>query len=457
MEIEFTYWMPQYGSENSFIYILTIILFLLAIISYLQNKMDILNPSFIFSICLASCCGLAALYTKKWNLPMHFNTAMIIIIMAISFILGSSVAKYCTFFISKDKKFTNKDSFQTVQELQFSLPWLIWLGLGSAMVFFAYISYCEFIEMASRVTEERQFSKMIYPVLDGLAHGTITWGRWNVYRMCIANCIAYLSLFGMWVNLFKHQYNEFIKWSILLILYIPLLILTGGRQLFLYLTLFGMISLFLLYRKNNNGRINFRKEFLIAFFTLTLFLCLFVGVGILNEKIGTDTKLLKVLVHYTGTNISAFDVWLNEITIPDTVYIGTTTLSHIYGMLYRHGFGVPYFFQYNTLFTYMGPVTTNVYTAFSRYIQDYGYLGSIIVVFLLGYSYTYFYRWILLKGLKPWMILVYAAIAYPLFLMGREERFLNEIISTSNIRFLICLLALYKGIEYLNRRKDELK
>lgn len=52
MSIQFTYFHPFYGAENSFIYLLTTILFLLVIISLIKSKFDVLNPSFIYTICL---------------------------------------------------------------------------------------------------------------------------------------------------------------------------------------------------------------------------------------------------------------------------------------------------------------------------------------------------------------------------------------------------------------------
>lgn len=95
MRIEFTYFQPYYGAENSFIYLLTAILFLLAVISFIKGKYDVLNSSFVYSICLGGFCALAALYTEAWNLPMHFNTAVLLIVMSILFFMGSCLADFC--------------------------------------------------------------------------------------------------------------------------------------------------------------------------------------------------------------------------------------------------------------------------------------------------------------------------------------------------------------------------
>lgn len=221
----------------------------------------------------------------------------------------------------------------------------------------------------------------------------------------------------------------------------------------MYLIMYALISFFLVYRKANKNQRSIKKEISLISIAVIVFLICFLGIGLFNGKIGAGTSFLRVLVHYAGTNISAFDVYINEMVIPDTQYIGTTTFAPIYNFLYKYGFNVPHFFQYITLFTAFGPVTTNVYTAFYRYIYDFGYLGCGMVMLLLGFFYTYMYRNLYLQELKNWMILVYASIIYPIFLIGREERFFNEILSVWNLSFIIEVLILYNFFEWLSKRR----
>ena len=248
---------------------------------------------------------------------------------------------------------------------------------------FAYLSYAEFLTATSRVTTETEFTKMLKPFINGLAHQQIIMSRWNSYRFRFANGMAYLSILAVWINIMAHQYKKVIKWSCFILLFIPFMILTGGRQQFMYLVMFAMVSFFLVYRNSHRGRSMLSQELMIIGIALVAFLFCFLGIGVINGKIGFNTSFLNVLVHYAGTNISAFDVYINEMVMPDTRYIGTTTLDPIYIFLNNHGFDVPRFYQYITLFTAFGQVTTNVYTAFYRYIHDFGYLGCGMVMLLL--------------------------------------------------------------------------
>lgn len=455
MKIDFTYFYPIYGAENSFICLLAAVLFLLAVISFVKSKFDVLNPSFIYCVCMAGFCMLAALYTEEWDLPMHYNTAGIMIVMSVLFLLGTYMADYCC---STSKDILLKKECEVSQG--FFISWPIWIFFIVLLLSFAYLSYTEFLTAASRVTTETEFTKMLKPFINGLAHQQIIMSRWNSYRFRFANGMAYLSILAVWINIMAHQYKEVIKWSCFILLFIPFMILTGGRQQFMYLVMFAMVSFFLVYRKSHRGRSMLSQKLMIIGIALVAFLFCFLGIGVINGKIGSNTSFLNVLVHYAGTNISAFDVYINEMVMPDTKYIGTTTLDPIYIFLNNHGFDVPRFYQYITLFTAFGPVTTNVYTAFYRYIHDFGYLGCGMVMILLGFFYTYMYRQLYLHGLKNWMILIYASIVYPIFLMGREERFFNEILTTGKISFLIEVIVLYKFFEFLSKRrmfKDEFK
>ena len=94
MSIEFTFFQPSFGATDSFIYFLTATILLLSVISFVKSQFDILNPAFIYNICLTGCCTLAALYTKAWDLPMHFNSAMIRIGMSFLFFWGSVLAEF---------------------------------------------------------------------------------------------------------------------------------------------------------------------------------------------------------------------------------------------------------------------------------------------------------------------------------------------------------------------------
>ena len=438
MGIEFSFFQPISNSNYSFIYPLVICLFLITIISFLRYK---------YSISITGCCTLASLYTEKWDLPMHFNTAIILIIMSLSFLIGGYLA---------DRASINTNIFNktSVRISSFGISWQIWLFFVFLIGYFLYLNYIDFVELASKVTNETDFLKMLGPVNDGLTHQIIENGRWSAYRFRFAMAMAYLSVLFLCINLLGRKYAEVFKWGIFILLFLPFIVLTSGRQEFMYLVIFSMITFFLVYRRYNTNKGRIGKEILVVSLSLLFFLVFFLGIGFINGKISSDLSVVRVLVHYAGTNISAFDVFVNEMVIPESNFVGTKTFASIYAFLHRYGVDIPQFYQYITMFTAFGPVNTNVYTAFYRYISDFGYMGCSILMLLIGFLYTFMYRKIYALGLKNWMILIYASNVYPIFLMGREERFFNEILTSSRISFVILLLLLYKFFEFMNNRKE---
>ena len=56
----YSFFNPSGGAEDSFIYLLTGILFLFAVISFVRSRLDILHPAAIYNLCLSGCCALAA-------------------------------------------------------------------------------------------------------------------------------------------------------------------------------------------------------------------------------------------------------------------------------------------------------------------------------------------------------------------------------------------------------------
>lgn len=446
MGIEFIQWFPSYGSTGSFIYCLTAILFLLSLIIFICSDYDILFPPFICSLAMTGCCGLAAIYTVNWNLPMHFITAMTIIVMVFLFVVGGAIAKSVTVnsYIQSNK--TN----------QFILPDPLWALIMIILLGFLFLNYHDFLDLAREVTTTNKFSEMLMPVIDGITHQRIHFSRLHSYRLTIATIISYCSVIGIWVNLIQKKWKDFLKWLLILILYLPFLILTGGRQPFLYLCLFMMISFLLIHRKMDlNDTSSYKSEILIISVSLVVFLAVFLGIGVVNGKVDASKGFLRVLGHYFGMNIATFDVFMNEMTIIDTPYIGKTTLNAVYSFLNHRGFDIPEGNMYITLFTNFQIYSTNVYSAFYRYITDYGFIGCGIIMFLYGYLVTKFYIAIRNQGYPLTMILIYAYIAYPFFLLGREERLMNELVSTATIYTLVGMFLFLKFIEWNSIRMEK--
>ena len=436
-----------YGHEDGFLLLTVVILFLVWGLIIVRAEYDLLHPAVIFTGGVTTCCGLDLAVASAWDLPFHFNTAMVILGMAVLFIIGTWLASIVV-PDREGKKFTEKIE-------AFPLQWKLYLGCLAICGIIICLNFKEFWDVAHRLTTTNSFGEMLLAIVDGQAHEKFHFSKAFTYGGLLVKGIAYIALVEIWKNLFAKTYRECIKWGSLVLFYPMTVIITGGRQAFLYLVIFAVVSFLLVWRRSNGqAEGNVKKELRIVCIGVIALFFFFIGLGLWNGKIANLGATLRVLAHYGGTNISALDVYLNQILLyaPENEYIGGCTLNSGYSILRKLGMDLPEYTGYIRSFVDFGYITTNVYTSFYRYIVDYGFIGCGIISFLIGYIYTLAYRAIYYFGMKDWMILIYASSVFPIFLMGREERFLNEVTTTQQTFLWIVLII---GSILLNKWKQK--
>lgn len=384
---------------------------------------------------------------------MHFNTAIILIVMITLFNLGGFLATKTS---EKIKTQTNSVIYNSGLIEDVDIPMNFWLITILLFLVCLYLNYKEFLNLASIVTGSQKISEMLFPVTVGIAQGKIKFSKLFFYNLILAKSISYISVLFFYYSFLNKKYYSCFKWAALILFYFPFILLTAGRQLFLYFILFSLISLIMILRKKEVIHKGINEMFIMLPFFFG-FLLFFLSVGVLNGKINSDLGFFRVLVHYAGINISAFDVYINEMNIPDPNYIGMMTLNAVNAIVNHFGFDIPKGVTYIPLFVDFGSITTNVYTALMRYISDYGFLGCGIILFLLGFGYTFFYELISLSNYKDWMVLLYAFVSYPIFLIAREERFFNEILASRTVYTFIIMMVFYKLIKTINRGREVAK
>ena len=91
-----------------FLLSLFILLLIISIVIYIKYNKDIFEPSFLFSISFSALAFMGILNYKKWNLDLHINTFLVVILGVLEFCLICFLVKKC--FQKKYKKnLTEKD------------------------------------------------------------------------------------------------------------------------------------------------------------------------------------------------------------------------------------------------------------------------------------------------------------------------------------------------------------
>lgn len=71
------------NEKINLIYLLFIILIILLVFEFLYNKKDIMEPAFLFCASFAIASFVACIYANKWNLNLHLNTFLVILLRSI--------------------------------------------------------------------------------------------------------------------------------------------------------------------------------------------------------------------------------------------------------------------------------------------------------------------------------------------------------------------------------------
>lgn len=420
------------------IYCLFVILLCMTAIFFIVAKCDLISPLFIVPVTFTICVGFSALYTDIWNLPMHFNTCMVIICMILMFELGVFFSCW-----NLEKMHGVKDNTALIG---FKLPWYFFITLFCIIICFLYLQYMELIRVSRPLTQSMNIWTISHAIsVETLKH-EVTYSRWWSYRMIFVKCISFFCLYAFIYNMINRinhwLYN--LRFLAIALSFIPFMLITGGRQQFIYFAIFAVITTTFVFEKKFGKSLKNRMYIGgCACIFFLLFLSMFYLIGLYNGKIKESYTITRILAHYIGTNINALDYFINDMDIADSPWIGKMTLIEVYNKLAAMQTGVPAVRMYITQFVQFDGINTNVYTALRRYIQDYGYVGCGIVMFILGIIYSGIYYYLRNRYIHLGVIM-YAFWCYPIFLLCREERFFTSLISTTSLYIFILMVLIYK-------------
>jgi oligosaccharide repeat unit polymerase len=429
------------------LYILLITIMLLITISYLANSKEILSPTIILSTGYLICVLVAILNINQWG-DIKVNTYFIVLISIIAFLIGelfgTEVSKkvngnYKTlqpskiiFIISKKQVFLISIFMIYIAYLYFKYTYNLSRIGGNPGGFINMLSYARLVD-----TNNIEFEKIGFFLKYGLYFS-------RAYTYYIIYCII-------------HNYFTFGWKRIPLYLTAPIIIyfiqsvLSTGRTQIIYLIVYiFMLSVIYIKMNNNWSNKNDYKIFKRGIISIVLILIFFwiIDTTLRGSIYGTSRDLFTTLSKYISSSLIALDYFVNNSGDSDS--FGKETLYNFYSLLNRVGFD---FEVYSSPleFTTFGNISTNVYTALRRYINDFGILGMIIIQFAQGYIYAYYFNSIKHGKYIGKRLLFYCMLIYPVCFSFIEERFFTNILSlpTLAIVFFILIIWRFKKIKVI--------
>ena len=425
------------------IYLLAASLASVLVIAFILSKCDVFSPWVIITASFLNSTCLAMLNVNYWGFTFHLNTCLVILSGVLLFGCGSLLSNsafrreipMCGGFVEFDMK----------------KSYLLAVLSTVLIAVLSYLALKELYQLSIQYGNTEGYSNIVRTLRPLIEAKILDLPRDFAYMNLIGMALS-CTFLAIGINNIITQKNklEYLIFLLPMLAYIPMILLSTGRMSFLQVILFSIVIGGILYQKKYGySKITTVKMLVYICGAMILFFICFFSAGHLTGKVITaDRTPFVIISHYTGAQIPALDIQLNNYLWNDTNNIGEITLLGIYGNLRHLGIELPQTSMFLP-FIQLNHVTTNVYTSLFRYIHDYGMVGMWVITFTLGVFYTTLYNVIKYRCRSFILLIIYAYISLPLFLFGHDEIFLTGIIVSRNIYLFAIMILL---VEILKTR-----
>lgn len=229
------------------------------------------------------------------------------------------------------------------------------------------------------------------------------------------------------------------------LIYIAQALLTGGRYNILVLFFSMLIMYNILWHQENGWKktLEFKTLIRIVILICVLFAGFYWGRSLVGRQ--NDSDLITYIASYAGGSIPLFDMYLQNPIAPSEIW-GKETFYGMLNNIRQLGIiDVPSYIVHLEFRSSNGIMIGNVYTAFRRQIQDFGLYGMIALQAIWSGIMSNWYKNIK-RNTNKFGVLVYALMAYPLFLHSINDFFYMNLISIGQALTLIMTYIIYQFV-----------
>lgn len=433
------------------IYVLLFLLIELLLFFYFLFDRNILSPSVIATGMFAISSYVASLYMHKWHATISMHTILIITTSLLAMGVGEFIVHCMQYKRIQSTPFTKIEK----SPISVKRKYVVFFLFFSLILLFIY--YKDTVRIATEAGYKKGGSVlMLWSARvatineDGKFSGR---SRFAKYSFTVIKNFAYLFSYIYLYNRIYFRKKSFIC-LLPIFMFVPFIILSTGRTEFIYLIAFLTVigSIFFMQCHNWNPMYTF-KIIRIGFIGFLCFLLLFIFVGALKSST-IISKAGDTLAFYSGLSIPSLDYYFEHQPYPRGELFGEHTLFGIYGILHRmFPDTIPSLFIPAEMVNFYH-VRGNVYTALRRYHQDFGYLGLYLIMFFIGFLYSFLFLKVN-RTAKRHGLLFYGLILPPLVEMSIEERFFMLIVSYQALQNFVISWLLFRF--FIDRHIDDAK
>lgn len=438
------------------IYLLLLLIITITLISYILVKRDIFAPPVVFSGTFVVSIIIAIPNMSLWAFDMGNRTFTVLLIGIMSVCVGF----FIIYFFKIKTTYKLKTTFLNVNSILYVKNYkLIVFFLFQILTLFLF--YREFSIIATNMGAGDSLAEKIFLFRMNTANDNIEGNISTLVSnfMFVNTVSVYFFSYCFWYEYFSKNIVK-IKYLLLFIVPIVISLLQGGRGGFVNLLLGFIIIMYILWLINNNWKKMISiKQFSVILSMLILFLILFSSVGLLilgrDNQLEQSSSMLSNIFRqisiYIAAPLKLLDMYMyTDYGIEDTIW-GLSTFRSVYkffGKIFNNnnwivppGFG-------EEMRIDNGQSFGNVYTMFRPYVQDFDYVGLIILSIFIGVIVGYVYFLIKYKqnnNIININIVIYSILLSCLIQGFFSDVFYRTIFSTYFLKFVLY----FKIIEWI--------
>jgi oligosaccharide repeat unit polymerase len=421
----------------------------MSIYLYLRFNKDLIQPSVIF--CLVYCVSIfcAILNVSKWNIQLEMKTFLILFLGAVEFIIISLLvnkhfeknSKSCE-VIQKNRSF--KIEIEKYKVFIIAVYNVVMIGLLLYYVLNIASQFGEFNSLSEALTLFKQHTS--YAKDAELPHLLL-------FAQKPIIVFAYIFMYLYIKNIIFNEensilYNIFSKWYYLIpvVGYIIHEFINSNRLTILSLGFAAFTITLILYNIKNNWQKPIKMKSIvtigiIGIIVLVVFYLSASWVGRINNK-----NLIDYITLYCGGSIENLNLFIKSPPEASSIW-GKESFYYLIKNLHDYGimplskmYPIHLEFRY-----YDGIMIGNVYTAYRRWLYDFGVAGMIILQGGMALFFNIFYNKIKYSVSKylDFYIIIFSYMVYAIFLHPIDSYFYLQTVRLAFISTFVLFIIIY--------------
>lgn len=367
------------------VWLLLVLLTMTLFLSFHFNRKDILSPAFVFTLSFVFSLCWACLYAKEWELGLHTNTFLVILVGVLEFNILCVIFHrlyirfHSSFGIHQNRYFADLYIPAWLKYMYLAVVLGVSLGTIFVLTRWAGLPLSKFIEAARKYDDLKFDEFMSFKFPSWLSSGRVLveagcyWFGYDFFNRLI--CRKKIDIPSLLIVMASVGCN----------------LLTGQRSgAFNLMLANAFFCFFIIQKKKNSQKFLSTKGLLILLLIVFGSLASFRTVGVIMQR-NISKNTMDYLAMYLGAEIKNLDIFLQTERPVSQIWGSQTFQPLILSLAPKFGYNIP---SYNIDLPYQkvnGFGLGNVYTIFYPFIYDFGYGGAFLLVafmaFLSQYSY----------------------------------------------------------------------